>query len=317
MSEKDKEARFKSRRSRVLYELTLLMAGLYILGGLAAFFIASGTFNRLAEDSTDKLIQDKAQTISSSYSFLAQAELEVLITKFGVENIDRFALYEKLLKGEKDDLDPLQDFLIEETKKMTISGLLDMEYVFMVIPPNPLTPNPITFVASEPDLVFMQLPEEIASAVEQNKEWILINEGIEELGLEKEQLVTFAKIESPVAADVLITFVGITPMSESISEVRDFYNEEKNKKLVNYSIIASSSVVIIIALSYFVLRHLIRKRITEPIDILSEEAEELMKGNLDIDIVVHEGGEFEDLESAIKEMVESFRKYIAKSMSDE
>ncbi len=42
-----------------------------------------------------------------------------------------------------------------------------------------------------------------------------------------------------------------------------------------------------------------------------------MGGNLDIDVVVHEGGEFVELETAFKEMVESFRKYIAKSMGED
>ncbi len=43
---------------------------------------------------------------------------------------------------------------------------------------------------------------------------------------------------------------------------------------------------------------------------------EVMTGNLDVDVKVHEGGDFEGLEYAFKEMVESFRKYIAKSIDD-
>ena len=42
-----------------------------------------------------------------------------------------------------------------------------------------------------------------------------------------------------------------------------------------------------------------------------------MEGNLDIDIVVHQGGEFEGLETAFKEMVESFRVYIARSIGED
>ncbi len=77
------------------------------------------------------------------------------------------------------------------------------------------------------------------------------------------------------------------------------------------------SIVIIMVLTFFVLRLLIRKRITEPIDILSAEAGEVMEGNLDIDVVVHEGGEFEGLETAFKKMVESIRTYIARSLGGE
>jgi nitrogen fixation/metabolism regulation signal transduction histidine kinase len=41
-----------------------------------------------------------------------------------------------------------------------------------------------------------------------------------------------------------------------------------------------------------------------------------MKGNLDVDIEVHEGGEFEGLERAFKEMVESTKRLIARSVGE-
>ena len=72
MANGEGKGKFKTRRSRVLLEITLLVAVLYIIGGLAAFFIASRSFNELAKSSTDKLIDEKAQTISSSYDYLAQ-----------------------------------------------------------------------------------------------------------------------------------------------------------------------------------------------------------------------------------------------------
>jgi nitrogen fixation/metabolism regulation signal transduction histidine kinase len=72
--------------------------------------------------------------------------------------------------------------------------------------------------------------------------------------------------------------------------------------------------VAIIIVTFFGLRLMIRKRITEPIDILSAKAGEVMEGNLDVYVMVHKGGEFEGLESAFKEMVESMRAYIEKSV---
>jgi len=42
-----------------------------------------------------------------------------------------------------------------------------------------------------------------------------------------------------------------------------------------------------------------------------------MEGNLDVDVEVHKGGDFENLERAFKEMVDSIRKYIAKSTGEE
>ncbi|MBN2025707.1 MAG: HAMP domain-containing protein, partial [Actinobacteria bacterium] len=73
----------------------------------------------------------------------------------------------------------------------------------------------------------------------------------------------------------------------------------------------------VVIITFFVLNYLIRRRITEPIDQLAAEAEEVMEGNLDVEVEVHEGGEFQNLERAFKEMVQSIRKYIIRSTGEE
>jgi nitrogen fixation/metabolism regulation signal transduction histidine kinase len=77
------------------------------------------------------------------------------------------------------------------------------------------------------------------------------------------------------------------------------------------------SVFVVAIISFFILSLMLRKRITEPIDELAATAEEVMQGNLDVEVAVHEGGEFEGLEGAFKEMVEDFRRFIARSMDDQ
>ena len=72
-----------------------------------------------------------------------------------------------------------------------------------------------------------------------------------------------------------------------------------------------------IIITFFVLSYLIRRRITEPIEELAAAAGEVMEGNLDVEIKVHEGGNFEVLERAFKAMVEDWRTYIAKSVGEE
>lgn len=317
MSNEQGNRRFKSRRSRVLWEITAMVVVVYIVGGLATFLIAQNSYNRLSQKSTDKLVEEKAQTISSSYSYLAVAEMELLIDKFGVENIDRARLYKKLAARERADLDPLQAFLIQEVQKMQASGLLGLQYIFMVLPPSSLTPKPITFISNDPNLIYADLPDEITQAIENNSQWVLMENGIPALGLEGVQLVTLTKIVSPVSPDIMVSFIGIAPMSQDVAEIKQFYSDEKKTTMINYAVTTLISMVVIMLVTFFVLRLLIRKRITDPIDILSAEAGEVMQGNLDIDVVVHEGGEFVELETAFKEMVESFRTYIAKSMGEE
>jgi methyl-accepting chemotaxis protein len=309
----EKGDRFKSRRSRVLWEITALVAVVYILGGLFAFLIASNSYSRLAQKSTDKLIAEKADSIASANAFLAQTEMTMLMSK--VPNIDRAVLYAKLAKQDKNDLDPLQVYLNDRFATMRANGLLGLEYLFMIIPTNPLTKNPIVIGANDPNLVYMDVPDYMKQAIEEEKSWILVD-GVPELGISGEALITFSKIQSPVS-DVNVYFTGITPMSTEVGEVKAFYQDEKRSATWKFAVIALIGVLVIIFVTFFALRYLIRKRITEPIDILSAEAGEVMEGNLDIDVVVHEGGEFVGLETAFKEMVESFRTYIAKSMGDE
>ena len=129
--------------------------------------------------------------------------------------------------------------------------------------------------------------------------------------------MTLTQITSPVAPDVKSPFIGITPMGEDIAEINQYYDDEKKNTMVSFAIVTLISIVVIMFITFFILRLLIRKRITEPIDILSVEAGEVMEGNLDIDIQVHKGGEFEGLESAFKQMVESIRSFIAKSLGGE
>ncbi len=306
----------KKRRSRVLWEITALVALVYVVGGLAAFFIARTSYNRLSRKSTDRLIEEKAETIASSYDYLADMEMQRLSREYGYENIDRPKLYEKLLKKDPDDLDPLQEYLINMLQNMERSELLDLQYIFMIIPPNPFTPKPVNFASNDRSLLYADLPEPISRAIEEEKSWIIMEEGLPELGLEGEQLVTFTRIPSPVSPDVLVTFTGITPMAQDVAEIKRFYDDEKGSTMARFGLAVVIGVVLVIFITFFLLRYLISKRITEPIDLLCGEAEEVLEGNLDIEVVVHRGGEFEGLETAFRKMVESFRKYIAKSIGE-
>jgi nitrogen fixation/metabolism regulation signal transduction histidine kinase len=96
-----------------------------------------------------------------------------------------------------------------------------------------------------------------------------------------------------------------------------FYSSEKNRSTAIIAAIVGGSVLLIILITFFVLSSLIRRQITKPIDALAAAAGEVMDGNLDVEVEVHPGGDFEDLERAFKEMVDSIRTYIAKSTGED
>ena len=312
MSKSETGGSAKRSRSRVLWEITALVVVVYVISGVAAFFVSMGSFNQLAKESTARLIDEKAQTISSSYDYLATAEMQVILSTYGKENIVENEFVGKVMQQDRNDIHPLQAFVSGEFQKMKESGLLGLEYIFMVMTV-PITGEQVNFISNDRSLIYSELPDSINQAVENGDSWILVEEGFPALGLEGAQLVTFTKVLAPVETETWLTFIGITPMQEDIDEINSFYDEEKQDTMIEYALVTVISLVVIIVVTFFVLRYLIRKRITEPIDILSSEAEEIMEGNLDVEIAVHEGGEFEGLEQAFREMVVSFRRFIDKS----
>ena len=212
------------------------MVVVYLIGGLAAFLIARNSYNNLSEESVNKLIEEKADTISSSYNYLVKAQTDILFKEYDTASVDLPTFYSRLVAGDKNDLDPLQAYIDTKMEEMVEEGLLDLQYLFMVIPPNPLSKNPITFASNDPELVFMDMPPEISNAIEEEKSWVILEDGIPALGLEGEQLVTFTKIKSPFESNVIISFIGTTDMSSDIAEIRQFYDDEKKDAMVEWAV---------------------------------------------------------------------------------
>jgi methyl-accepting chemotaxis protein len=102
-----------------------------------------------------------------------------------------------------------------------------------------------------------------------------------------------------------------------LPKINAFYDDERSSADLLLWLTVIISILAVAIISFFVLSSLIRKRITEPIDELAAAAEEVMQGNLDVEINVHAGGEFEALERAFKEMVEGFRAFLERSTSEE
>ena len=106
-------------------------------------------------------------------------------------------------------------------------------------------------------------------------------------------------------------------MTAEITSIYDFNNEERNRANLMLAGILAGSIAIIILITFFFLNHLLRKQITQPADELSTAAEEVMRGDLDVQVVVQEGEELEELKRAFNEMVDSLRRFIARSVGEE
>ena len=95
------------------------------------------------------------------------------------------------------------------------------------------------------------------------------------------------------------------------------WDEERNRASFMLACMLAGSIAIIILITFFFLNYLIRKQITRPVEELSAAAEKVMQGDLDIQVDIREGEELEALKRAFNEMVESLRKFVARSVGEE
>ena len=316
-SNTQKSPKSRRGRSRILYQITALLIVVLIASGLVTFFLVRASQNRLIEKSIDKLIETEVEGIYSAYNYIANLLVPTYEEKL------RGMPTEELIKALlNEEVTEAQTFVNGELRKMIEDGLLGLESVFVVFPPSALNPDPLILATNEVDLIYSwEIPDYIEEAIEEGDPYIWMEEGIPELDREGKYLIVVGEIETSDETDdegeTGATVVAVRPMSEDVAEITDFYSDEKTTLNILLGLVIGGSIIIVMLISFFVLRYLIAKQITEPIDELSAAAEEVMEGNLDVQIEVRKGEEFEGLKRAFKEMVESFREYIAKSVGEE
>ncbi len=312
MREKGLTERFKKKKSGILYMITALIIVVFIAYGLVTMFIFRDSQDQLIDKSIDKILETEMQNLASASSYIAELLLPVFEEKISgatpQELIDAL-LNKKLTEGQR--------FIIQEMKRMVESGLFELESVSIVMLPSAFNPEPIVIAASDESLIYeWEVPDEILELIEGGGGYIYREEGFADMGLSGPYAIIADKTISPTSGTA-VGYVFVKPMGDKVAAIDAFYNDERNRTNALLWITVIISVLAVVAISFFVLSYLIRRRITEPIDELAAAAEEVMEGNLEVEIAVHESGEFAGLERAFKEMVESFRKYIAKSVGEE
>jgi nitrogen fixation/metabolism regulation signal transduction histidine kinase len=267
------------------------------------------------------VVEEQAATIDSGLKYVAEKESEAILgdlTQLSMEELVETSR-EAVVTGEP------SEFAVNAAKRMKklvadkVLGLAMVLDISMANPP--IVPEDYIMVSTD-DKFMMQKPPEalldaIAEAEKEGKTYVYLEDGMPELGLEGEYLLSLydmSKLNPLFSGQWGAHFV---PMHEAVASIEDFYSSEKDRAMLIIGLIILGSVLLVILITFFVLSSLIRRQITEPIDTLSAAAAEVMEGNLDVEVEVHEGGDFEGLERAFREMVESIRKYIARSIGED
>ena len=301
--------RAKRGRSRVLYEITALLVVMLVASGLVTFFVVRRSQQHLNNESKEKVIQAEINNISSFFNYLTSyLATEVLERSLAIpweEHTQHFA---------EGTLSSVQIYLTGMFKEMAASETLGIDKYILIIDEWKGINVEFVYSSSDESLIYeWEVPEYLLEAVSEEFDYLYLEEGVPELDLEGEYLLVMERFEDP-ALDYKAFVLGVKPMAESIASIEDFYGKESRATSLILGLVVGISLFVVIIIVYLILSYLIRKRITEPIDELATSAEEVMIGNLDVEIKVREGSEFEGLAKAFKEMVDGIRKLIDKSV---
>lgn len=325
-------------RSRILIYITCLITIVFITSGVVGFVVFSRSQSRLIQKSKEYIVKQHATLVASAHDFFGVFLMSKMYnTEQGDIDITTPEGTQKFLKESANALTekrptPAIDSISEVVRKVAETGLYEATSAIMVIPPiPPLVAEAVVFAASEDEHMFMDLPESLAAIsnietmedsgfngkIDEHNAYFYFEDGIPELGLEGEILTTFNTQSMDVAGtslDIGTWYYDFIPIGEELETINSFYNQENKNAMLQVGLVMLLSTIVLIAISFFVLSYLIRKRITEPIDELAEAAERVANGDLDIQVTVIEGEEFEGLKKAFNEMIKSI-KIITSGMS--
>lgn len=313
MGGKDKPASLRRARSKILIQITILVSAVVILSGAASFFLMRNSQRNLVDKSVDQVLEMEAANFSSSYNYI----IDLLVPKYTEMFMD-IDQEESISAGIAGEASEMQDTINHDIQEMLDAGFLGTEKFLLVVPPSFLTPTPVVFASNDTSLVnTWDVPAYLLPAIEEDTPYIWMEDGVPELDLEGEYLITLGEVKSPFIPGLSFAYVGFKPMHDEVAAINAFFDDETRSANILMAAALAISIVLILLVIFLLLNRLIRKRITEPIDTLSSSAEEVMRGDLDVEIKVHEEGEFAGVEYAFKEMVDSFRMHIARSVGEE
>jgi methyl-accepting chemotaxis protein len=305
----------KSGRSRIRLLMTVLTLTVFLIFGAVAFILLFSSQNRLAHKSKDELIQMVCQDASSSANSLMPF-VEPLFFKNGTDNAAFQRDLPKILAKELTDGQEAAD---EALKKIVDDGLLNAKYVLVIHPPEPpITDTTDVVLSSDESLVYhWPVPDDLMEGISGDAQYIYKPNGIPDLGIEKDGVYIIAARYPGLTSGVMNGVIGVTSIEDRVAEIDSFLASEQKSSRLAFALVMLGCLIVVFLITYVILSRLIRKRITKPIDELAVAAADVMEGKLDVDIKVNSGGDFEVLEQAFKEMVDSVHMMIERSTEEE
>jgi len=308
----EKKAGLGKGRSRLLYQISLMLVIVLVIIGVTIFLVVNSAMNRLVEEDKQDRIDSEAQIIYNDAVYISDIQLAQMLVDF--PDLDVAEIITAVKNKEMHEFIAYANGGLEDGVE---AGMLGAEAVMIVDPTGSTSLGyPFALACSDDDLTYEEIPENIITAFEEDEDFIYLEGGIPQLGFEGEYLVTLVSLR-PQGIPTEYIFLGIRPFAEEIARIDDFYSSERNRVTWILALVIGGGVVLIFLITFYILQRMISKQITQPIDELTAAAGEVMDGNLDVEINVREGEEFETLKRAFKQMLVSIRDVLNKSMGRE
>ncbi len=310
------EYALKSRKSRVLKRTAAFLVVFFLLCGAAIFIYYWQSQDRQMRRSIDETVQFEVDNLTEAYDYywgriIDQVYMD-LLEKQLAQDPDFLSkmesMYVEYYREKKQT--PDQEFFNREFADIVKGGFLGVKYLFCVVMPSDIVSEPFISASSEQGMVYnWEPPGYMLQAIDEGVRSMYLPGGVPELDMNGASLL-FIRVEPFKSLNSEYAIVFVADIHERVTAIEAFYGEERDKAVLVFGIIMIIAVLFLSLISYFFLRHMIRKHITEPIDYLSSAAEEIMQGNLDVEIEVTEGEDFENLKRAFREMVVALRDMI-------
>jgi len=180
--DKAKYFQFKSKRSRILYEITALIVAVMVISGLVTFFLVRSSQNDLIDKSVDKMNEMTSNNIVSALDALMYVWMQGGIAEMDLSNFNQSQFLADIAQKKVSDF---QKKTCEGMKSLVNCGFFDMEYFFTVLPPSALSKDPFMLVSSDESMIYnWEIPAYLMEAIDAGEPYILMKDGIPELGLE-------------------------------------------------------------------------------------------------------------------------------------
>ncbi|MBN2076164.1 MAG: HAMP domain-containing protein [Dehalococcoidales bacterium] len=324
-------SRSRSRtRSILLMQITVIVIAIFMITMVISLLFVNGSERNLADKSKQKLIESEAKQICLSHEYISNMILKLMgYQDLGSADHAKTQVYQEMLQAiSNNEVTQTQVDLSNIQKEMTDMGLLGITVTIMSTPTNLLGETGIYVMLSNiEEYLSKEIPSELIdlaemndsenepyrARVDENNSYMLVEDGISEIGLNGDYLVTCYLFD---VSGIVYYFYDFKPMSTQIQAIDDYYRNENRKTIIILAIVLGCSIVVLILITFIVFDYLIKKRITKPIEELEEAAFRVMDGDLDFKVPMNEGEEFSSLKKTFNDMIEIIRDIISKAAGD-